>query len=122
MRWRLVVPITVERDIPSQAPEELYVIGRVRVEKHTPRLRQRWEYRGRNVQVGFIELEELQLGGHHCRRDVWTGLRIGGLRIGCVLPSEAGEQRNLGMIGVLEITSYTSAEVCLKLDILCRTL
>ena len=87
MIWRPVVPIAIERDIPSQAAIEPYVISRVRVEKDTPWLRQRWEHRGSDVQIGFVESEELHLGGHHCGRDVWTGLRIRGLRIGCVLPS-----------------------------------
>ena len=122
MRWRLVVPIAIERDVPSQATEELYIIGNVRIKKDTPGLRQRWQYCASNVQVGLVELEELQLSGHYCGCDVWTGLRMCGFRIYCVLPSEAGEQRNLGMIGVLKITSDASAQVRLKSDILCRTL
>src|ERR1035437_461754 len=100
MGGRLVVPVAVERDIPREVAENLYVIGRVHIEVHAPGYRYRRENTSGDVQVGLVETEKFRVRGDHGSGNVLRALCDRGLVVVRVLPSEATQHRDTGVVGV----------------------
>ena len=122
MGWRLVVPVAVERDIPREVAENLYVIGRVHIEVHAPGYRYRRENTSGDVQVGLVETEKFRVRGDHGSGNVLRALCDRGLVVVRILPSKTTEYRDAGVVAVLQITSDATTQIGLKPDVLLRTL
>src|SRR5271157_4507232 len=115
---RPVVPVAIERDVPLQVAEQLHVVSSVQIEMDTARLGNGRQENSGDIQVGLVEPEKFRLPSDQTSCDALLALRDDGMLIVRVLPAEAAEQRDGGVIGVLQITSNATADHSLQLDVL----
>src|SRR5271157_6635384 len=71
-----------------------------------------------DIQVGLVEPEKFRLPADQTSCDALLALRDDGMLIVRVLPAEAADQRDGGVIGVLQIASNATADHSLQLDVL----
>src|SRR5208337_4131967 len=114
---RPVVPVAIERDVPLQVAEQLHVVSSVQIEMDTARL----ENPG-DIQVGLVEPEKFRLPADQTGCDTLRALRDDGMLIVRVLPGEAAEQRDGGVVSVLQEAANAAAEHRLQSDVLLRAL
>jgi hypothetical protein len=121
-RWRLVVPISGKRHIPRQVTEQLEVVRCIRIETDTARIRQGGKKSRSQVQVGFLELEELYLRHDQSGRNILSALRGHRWPVVGALPAQTAEHGDARMVGVHEKTPNTATQRGLKRDSLHRAL
>ena len=114
--WRLVVPVAVERNIPIQSPEKLYVISNCRIRVYPARLGERREDVAINRQIRFVEGEKLRLSGNQGCGNVLRPLLAQRLGIPCVLPSQAAQHPNVRPVCILQISSEAATKIGPKID------
>ena len=67
--WRrLIVAVAVEREIPSDLAPKFDVVGDVDIGMHAARVGDGWQYIRSDVEIGFVEVEELHLPDDQCDR------------------------------------------------------
>src|SRR5260370_7147682 len=64
-RWRLIIPVSVEGDVPGQIPPQLNVVRGVEIEVHTAGLRNGGKENRAYRNIGFVEPQKLDLPPHH---------------------------------------------------------
>src|SRR5271166_2707 len=105
---RLIVPVAVEGDVPLQVAGDLDVVSRVSFHEDPARLRKSREGVGANIQVGFVEAEELELRTDPGRADIFRRHGCRGLYVIDVLPSKSADQGNACIVRVLQVAPNAS--------------
>ena len=69
-RWRLIVPVTIERDVPRQVAGNLDVVRRIHIEFYAARLIECGKECSGKVEVRFVELEQPYFAGNQPRNKI----------------------------------------------------
>ena len=116
------VPASIERKVPREIADDLDVVGRVRIELDTCGSCDRGKDIGRDVQVRLLEFEGFDFSANETNCGVLGALINCVLPVADILPTEASEDVDARSVSVFYITSDSSAESRLQVDLLYRTL
>jgi len=122
MGWRLILPITVKRNIPRQVAGDLDVVARVHGELNTSRLAEYRHKQPGEAQTGFVEPKQSHFACDQTRCEILRACANCTLVVLDVLPANTAENDDGRSIAVLEVAPNAGADGTLQLDSLHGTL
>ena len=121
-RWRLIIPIAIERDIPRQIAGNLDVVCRIHVELYAAWLIECGKECSGEVKVRFVKLEQPYFAGNQPRNKILGLDRDISFAVSRVLPCKSTQQGDCRPVRIFQVPSDTGTDRGLKLDALYRAL
>ena len=113
-RWRLIIPVAIEREIPRQIAGYLDVVCRIHVELYAAWLIECGKECSGEIKVRFVELEQPYVAGNQPRNKILGLGRDISFAVLRVLPCKSPQHGDRRPVRIFQVPSDTGTDRGLK--------